>query len=210
MISPWTFEDRDMVKHFDSHIRSHLPWYNMMHDMVVLLIKNYVPDGGNVVDVGASTGNLVHKLLQIAKHRDMGIVAVEKSYAMEEHMEERFGKLVDFDQITILRNFSSVEHEHVDAYVACLTLSFVNPSKRQEMIDCMIENAKRAVIIVDKVCDHDAYLAAVLRRMTLQMKLDAGVSPQEALIKEMSLSGVQIPLDPSMLGEDAKQFFRIG
>jgi hypothetical protein len=42
------------------------------------------------------------------------------------------------------------------------------------------------------------------------MKLDAGVSPEEALLKDMSLAGVQIPLDSYLLGEDANPFFRVG
>jgi tRNA (cmo5U34)-methyltransferase len=44
----------------------------------------------------------------------------------------------------------------------------------------------------------------------MQFKLQQGAKPEDVLNKEMSLAGVQIPFDPSMLGADAKQFFRMG
>lgn len=206
----WTFEGNAVVKIFDDHIRKHLPWYDMMHDMVIHLVRNYITDNTNVVDFGASTGNLVHKILKLAETTDLGIIAVEKSIAMQEHMEERFGNLVDHDLLTITGNIFDIQTERIDVYIACMTLSFINTSEREKIIDHMLRHAKRAVIIVDKVGDYQGYLSAVMRRMTIQMKLNAGVTPEEALLKEMSLSGVQVPLDPRTLGRGAKEFFRMG
>ena len=206
----WSFDGEAVAKGFDSHIRSHLPWYDMMHDMVIHLVRNYITDNTNVVDFGASTGNLVDKLLILAETRDLGVIAVEKSFAMQSHMENRFGNLVDNDLLTITRNMFDIQTEKTDVFIACMTLSFINPSEREKIIDHMYKHAKRAVIIVDKVGDYQGYLSAVMRRMTIQMKLNAGVEPEEALLKEMSLSGVQVPLDPRTLGRGAKEFFRMG
>jgi tRNA (cmo5U34)-methyltransferase len=36
-----------------------------------------------------------------------------------------------------------------------------------------------------------------------------GAKPEDVLIKEMSLAGIQIPIDIELLG-NAKQFFRMG
>jgi tRNA (cmo5U34)-methyltransferase len=44
----------------------------------------------------------------------------------------------------------------------------------------------------------------------MHFKLQQGAKPEDVLNKEMSLAGVQIPIDPAILGADAKQFFRMG
>jgi tRNA (cmo5U34)-methyltransferase len=44
----------------------------------------------------------------------------------------------------------------------------------------------------------------------MHFKLQQGAKPEDVLTKEMSLAGVQIPIDPAMLGTNAKQFFRMG
>jgi tRNA (cmo5U34)-methyltransferase len=203
----WTFDDPKVVEGFNEHIRTHLPFYEMMHDMVAYLIKNYLPSEGSVVDLGASTGNLIHKILPTLIQREASVVAVDNSYEMIKDIDTRFNE--EIKSGIVHTKFHCLFDSH-DIYVACLVLSFVPVNERQEMINKMIENATTAVIIVDKIIDHDGYLASVLRRLTIHMKLKAGVGKVQALEKEMSLAGVQIPLDPAMLGEDAKLFFRVG
>jgi hypothetical protein len=44
----------------------------------------------------------------------------------------------------------------------------------------------------------------------MHWKIRQGAELGAVTTKEMSLAGVQIPFDPSMLGADAKQFFRMG
>jgi tRNA (cmo5U34)-methyltransferase len=206
----WTFDDPEIVINFNNHIRRHLPWYDMMHDTVVHLIKNYLPRGGTVVDFGASTGNLTDKLLPLVKERFGEIHAVETSKEMRNYMALRFSKEIESTHVKV-DSFSSLMN--ADIYVACLTLSFINPAKRQKVLKDMIDRARTAVIIVDKVETRSEYLSTVLRRLTTQMKLDAGVSAEEVVAKDLSLSGIQIPLDPyllDLLDDDAKPFFRVG
>ena len=206
-MTQWTFNDPEIVVKFNNHIRSHLPWYDMMHDTVAHLIKNYLPQNGRVVDYGASTGNLVDKLLPLIRERSAEVHAIDTSQEMRNYMELRFSKEIETTHVTVEPCSSLME---ADIYVACLTLSFISPTKRDRVIRDMVDRARRAVIIVDKVQINSSYLETVLKRLTIKMKLDAGVSPEEALLKDMSLAGVQIPLDPYLLGEDAKPFFRVG
>lgn len=207
MTKQWTFNDPETVINFNNHIRSHLPWYDLMHDTVAHLIKNYLPQQGKVVDFGASTGNLVAKILPTVKERFGEVHAIDASHEMRNYMELRFSKEIETTHVKV-DSYSTFGK--ADIYVACLTLSFINPVDRDKVIEHMVDRARRAVIIVDKVETRSEYLSAVLRRLTTQMKLDAGVSAEEALTKDLSLSGVQIPLDPYLLGEDAKPFFRVG
>lgn len=209
MTKQWTFNDPETVINFNNHIRSHLPWYDLMHDTVAHLIKNYLPQEGKVVDFGASTGNLVAKILPTVKERFGEVHAIDTSHEMRNYMELRFSKEIETTHVKVAPYSSLMEAE---IYIACLTLSFVNPIRREDVLKDMVERAERAVIIVDKVETRSEYLSAVLRRLTTQMKLDAGVSAEEALTKDLSLSGVQIPVKPYELlaGYDAKPFFRVG
>lgn len=209
MTKQWTFDDPETVIKFNNHIRSHLPWYDMMHDTVAHLIKNYLPKGGTVVDFGASTGNLVAKILPLIKERSAQVEAIDSSYEMMNYMDLRFSEEVNAGHVKV-SSYSNISKP--DIYVACLTLSFINPINRDKAFKDMVDAAKRAVIIVDKVETRSEYLSAVLRRLTTQMKLDAGVSAEEILEKDLSLSGVQIPVNPYELLAmyDAKPFFRVG
>ena len=209
MTKQWTFDDPETVIKFNNHIRSHLPWYDMMHDTVAHLIKNYLPKGGTVVDFGASTGNLVAKILPLIKERSAEVYAVDTSNEMLDYMGLRFSqeieeKIVNVDAYEVPAN--------PDIFVACLTLSFIKPAKREKYFKEIFDKTKTAVIIVDKVESRSEYLSTVLKRLTTQMKLDAGVSAEEVLEKDLSLSGVQIPVDPYELLAmyDAKPFFRVG
>lgn len=49
-----------------------------------------------------------------------------------------------------------------------------------------------------------------MRRLTMSWKLNNGARPEDIISKELSLSGVQRPLNPAVLGPDARQFFAFG
>ena len=54
------------------------------------------------------------------------------------------------------------------------------------------------------------YPATVLARLTWASKLDQGAEPGAVVKKELALSGIQRPLYPGELGEDAVEVFRFG
>jgi len=91
-------------------------------------------------------------------------------------------------------------------------MMFIPLDKRKALIDSARSNCKQGgvIVVVDKVCDHQGYFSTVLKRLTMHFKLQQGAKPEDVLTKEMSLAGVQIPIDPAILGPDAKQFFRMG
>ena len=57
---------------------------------------------------------------------------------------------------------------------------------------------------------YGGYPATVLARLTWASKLDQGAEPGAVVRKELSLSGIQRPLYPGELGEDAVEVFRFG
>jgi tRNA (cmo5U34)-methyltransferase len=209
-MSSWTFDTPEIASTFDSHVREQLPWYDMVTDAVCYITRNYLPEYGVVVDVGASTGNMIDKLMPLTSERFADVVAIEKSYAMCEVLKKKYKK----SDCVVVENYDVTKADlpKADVYIVFLTMMFLPIQKRKTVIDAMRANCKQGgvIVVVDKICDHGGYFATVLKRLTMQFKLQQGAKPEDVLNKEMSLAGVQIPINPTILGEDAKQFFRMG
>lgn len=201
----WTFESREVADKFDKHVREQLPWYDMLTDAVVYITRNYLTEGNRVVDIGASTGNLSKKLLPLAQERNGRVLAIEKSYQMILKME-------DMEEIGVMHaDITDVDIPEAQVYILFLTLMFIPVDKRQKLLDALADKVKvgGCVIIVDKICDHGGYFSTVMKRLTWNWKIQQGAEAEDIINKEMSLAGVQIPLDNYLLDE-AKQFFRMG
>ena len=206
----WTFETPEIAKSFDSHVREQLPWYDMVTEAVCYIIRNYLPQHGTVVDIGASTGNLIDKISPLVNERNGGVVAIEKSKDMVEILSSKYK---GSDRVIILNdNIVDVQVPYADVYVLFLTLMFIPIEHREDVLNKIKGRCSKggAIIVVDKICDHGGYFSTVLKRLTMHFKLQQGAKPEDVLTKEMSLAGIQIPIDPEILGSDAKQFFRMG
>ena len=210
MMNSWTFETKEIAETFDSHVREQLPWYDMVTDAVVYIARNYLPEFGVVVDIGASTGNMVDKLMPLTFERMADVVAIEKSISMCDVLKNKYKK----SDCVVVENSDVTRGDlpKANVYILFLTMMFIPIDKRKALMDSMRANCKQGgvIVVVDKICDHGGYFATVLKRLTMQFKLQQGAKPEDVLNKEMSLAGVQIPIDPAILGADAKQFFRMG
>jgi len=209
-MSSWTFDTPEIASTFDSHVREQLPWYDMVTDAVVYIARNYLPEFGTVVDIGASTGNMVDKLMPLTVERWADVIAIEKSIPMCKVLQTKYenSEYVSVQNV----NITNSEMPEAEVYIMFLTMMFIPTERRKALMKAMRANCTKGgvIIVVDKVCDHSGYFATVLKRLTMQFKLQQGAKPEDVLNKEMSLAGVQIPIDPAILGEDAKQFFRMG
>jgi len=209
-MNSWTFNTPEIANSFDSHVREQLPWYDMVTDSVVYIIKNYLSENNSIVDIGASTGNMIEKLLPLVKERSCDMVAIEKSESMYKVLLEKFGSIpfLDIDNSDVL----DIHMPKGQIYILFLTLMFIPVSMRQKLLQRIKESCVEGgvIIVVDKVCDHSGYFSTVLKRLTWNQKILQGAKPEDILIKEMSLAGVQIPINATILGDDAKLFFRMG
>ena len=205
----WTFETLEIANTFDNHVREQLPWYDMVTESVAYIIKNYLSENDTVVDIGASTGNMIEKIFPLVQERSCYITAIEKSESMFDKLKNKYAnesciELVDSDVMDI-------ELPKAKVYILFLTLMFIPIHQRQKLMQRIKDKCEEGgvIIIVDKVCDHHGYFSTVLKRLTMHFKLLQGAKPEDVLIKEMSLAGVQIPIDISLLG-NAKEFFIMG
>src|SRR5690606_24935311 len=80
----WTFEDGRVASAFDRHVREQLPWYDLATGAVAHICRHYIPDGGLVYDIGASTGNIGRAIEKTLEQRRARLVAIEPSKAMRD------------------------------------------------------------------------------------------------------------------------------
>jgi tRNA (cmo5U34)-methyltransferase len=207
----WTFDSKEIAETFDDHVREQLPWYELVTEAVTYITRNYLPHRGVVVDIGASTGNMVHKIAPLVSERLGEIIAIEKSASMCDVLRNKYAKKNDWIHVKEMDITKTIMPKG-DVYIMFLTMMFISVEHRKALINAMRANCKRGgvIVVVDKVCDHQGYFSTVLKRLTMHFKLQQGAKPEDVLTKEMSLAGIQIPIDPAILGNDAKQFFRMG
>jgi tRNA (cmo5U34)-methyltransferase len=191
----WTFKNKEVALNFDKHVRDTLPWYDISTNAVIHIARHYINDNGLVYDIGASTGNIGKKLKQTLDDRNAELIAIEPSYEMA-NLYNGGGQL----QVISAEN---VQYKPFDVAICFLSLMFVESEKRPKLLLDLYNSCKKGgvIIILDKAESQSGYLGTVLYRMTLDGKLKQGITPEDIIKKEMSLSGVQRPIEHRLLEE---------
>jgi tRNA (cmo5U34)-methyltransferase len=202
----WTFDNTDVAANFDSHVREQLPWYDIVSTAIAQIGNHYIPEYGVVYDIGASTGNIEKVLMNTLSDRGARFIPIEKS----PDMVAAYTGLND----VLVMDATDVEYEPFDFAVCFLSMMFIPPHKRIALMDTLMHNLRDggALVIVEKTIPMGGYAATVLSRLTLKEKLNNGASPEDIITKELSLSGVQRPIDQDKLFANYKytEFFRYG
>lgn len=202
--SNWTFETAEVAKGFDRHVREQLPWYDLATNAITHIARHYISEGGLVYDVGAATGNIARALQPVLDDRGARIINVEPSAAMVEKF--------DGPGEVICARAEDVIYEGFDLAVVFLTLMFIEPRRRVRVMNHLRQSCRPggAIIVFDKLEPAGGYLSTVFYRLTLAGKRAAGVPPAEIIEKELSLSGVQRPINEEQLSGDAHLWFKFG
>lgn len=203
--SQWTFKRQDVAENFDAHVREQLPWYEMATALVAHVGRHYLPRGGLMYDVGCATGNVGQSLEPEIDGRGVRYVPIDESAEMQELFAgPQRGNFV-------LADARDYEYKPFDFAVVFLTLMFFPPADQHAFIERLrrLVRPGGAILVFDKCLAPVGYPATVLWRLTLQAKLDAGADPGQITRKELSLAGVQRPIDPAIL-EPYVEVFRFG
>lgn len=200
----WTFEE-GFAKKFDSHVREQLPWYELVTESVAYITRNYLPKNGVIYDIGCSTGNMTLALKELIHERNAEIIALDQSEEMCEIYK------YNTDNLYEVRTCDATLHDYksFDIAILMLTTMFFPVNKQEKFIDHLYEKMNKggAIIVVDKFCDEHGYFSTVMKRLTMFWKLKNGAKAEDILNKELSLSGVQRPIN---IPKNAKQFFQLG
>lgn len=192
----WKF--RNIADTFDSHVREQLPWYDLVIDSIAFMVKNFVPQDGLIYDIGGSTGNIKKLLSSTITERNLKYYTIDNVPQMKPD---------------IVANATKYDYDMFDCVILNLTMMFIPVKERKEFLNNLICNLNvgGCIIIVDKFIQNESYLSTVFRRMTLYWKYNNGVKCSNIIEKELSLSGIQIPLYEKDMGKlNAQKFFQFG
>ena len=187
----WTFKDEAVADRFDQHVRETLPWYDLATHGVAHLIRAYVPDGGLVYDIGASTGNIARAVADTIESRSVTFIGIEPS--------EQMVAIYDAPGEIVQSTATEYAFEPFDVAVLFLVMMFIPVREREQLLDRLhsLIRPGGAIIVVDKFPLADGYLGSTIHRWTMKQKQIGGITPEEIAEKELSLVGVQRPVDPT-------------
>tara|TARA_Y100000310_G_C20677315_1_gene813841 strand:- start:456 stop:1112 length:657 start_codon:yes stop_codon:yes gene_type:complete len=199
----WTFHSEQIAKGFDEHVREQLPWYDLVTSMIVHYARNYIPQNGVVYDIGCSTGNIGIAIQDILQSRQCKFIAIDNSQDMENAYRG--------PELFTRADIETYDFGMYDFGIMFLSLMFVRVNRRGEVLRNIrrLRNPGGALIVFDKMQHAGGYAGTVLQRLALSEKIRAGVSPSNVIDKELSLSGVQRPLESSLI-EEATPIFQFG
>ena len=201
----WSFKRVDVAAGFDAHVREQLPWYALATGMVRHYARHFIPEGGTVIDIGASTGNVARALAETLEHRGARLLALDNAAEMLA-LYEGPGEAIHGDATT----FDFAEQQP-DLIVAFLVLMFLPPALRARTIARMKAALQPggALIVFDKREPSAGEVGQISYRLALAAKHENGASADAILRKELSLAGVQRPLSPEEI-DGFHEIFRFG
>lgn len=200
----WTFKNASVAAGFERHVREQLPFYELVSGAVAHIARHYLPEGGRLYDIGASTGNITRLLSDSLKSRNIEAVSLDNSPDMA-NLFDGYGRY----ELTDVLDYP---YERFDVATLFLVLMFLPVSKRKQYLQHLYENLNEggALIVVDKTEDANRYIGTIFRRLTLAGKVASGVDANEILKKELSLSGIQRPITTAVFPFVYYEFFRFG
>jgi tRNA (cmo5U34)-methyltransferase len=198
----FNFNNSDIVKNFDSHVRSQLPWYDLILDAIEHIVINYLPNDGLIYDIGSATGNTSLKIANIVSSRNAELISIDASKKMIDSFK---GK-----NKCVLSKAEDFKYKKHDISILFLTFMFIPVSKRRSFLSKLKKkvNTGGCIILVDKCIPEKGYQAIVNTRMTIKEKIK-NETAEDILKKELSLSGIQRPIDKELF-ENNMEFFRFG
>ncbi len=217
----WSFDAEGVADNFNQHVREQLPWYDMMWDAVDMLLRHYVSEGCAILDVGASTGELMRRCGWIDNVNESRVMAIEPSEKMAKVLS-RDGLYDKVYKMTVdwydgNRRYEQ-DYPKKDVILCILTVQFWGQQVNQKRIlGELYENHLNdggVLIVVDKF-EQAPLLSLPMKRLGWEAKLKNGATYEDVMKKELSLVGVQVPLPKAYEPRDlickiGELFFKYG
>jgi tRNA (cmo5U34)-methyltransferase len=171
-----------------------------MRDTVIKMISPIITNGGHILDLGCSHGEMIAKLIKdLGSSMYVNYVGVDSSTAMVSKARTRFA---DDERVTIVHgNIADAEMQRLryDSILSILTLQFIPVEHRQDILkqvhDALTPNG--CFILVEKVLGESSSGQDHLVSVYHQMKKDNGYSEEQVEAKRVSLQNVLVPLRAS-------------
>ena len=191
----WTFKDKEVADKFDSHVVQSVPFYNVFHDMIVTFSRYFIMDGTNAIDLGTSTGHLLHKIQQANLCKDSKFYGIDYSEEMIDKAKQFYPEL-NFLNSDLTKEGSLDGYGKVTFVSSMLCLQFINPNYRDFILHNIYSNMENggAFVIVEKIKSTNVDLHDIYNNKYWEFKRESGISDKEIVDKNFSLQGQMFPL----------------
>lgn len=195
---------------FDDMLARSVPFYAEMQRMLGEIVTDFAQEGSNLYDLGCSTCTT---LLTLDPLLPAGVrfVGVDSSADMLRLAREKLVKAKVKREYELLRADlnQGVEVENASVVIMSLTLQFVRPLHRQQIIRSIAQgtNAGGCLLVIEKVLSRDSDLNRYFIKYYYDFKRRNGYTDMEIAQKREALENVLIPY---RLEENRELFLKSG
>ncbi|MFB7496073.1 methyltransferase [Streptomyces sp. NPDC056161] len=192
----WQFTP-DVAAVFPEHVRASVPFYDAIQDLVAEASDWLLPDGGLVVDLGASTGTTIHRIATRHPARALRARLYDTEPAMLTRAAELLASLsnltTEYDDSDIRQPVNP--HEGADLTLALFTLQFLSVPDRVTALHHARQGASAtgALIVAEKVRPPDSRWAEIAYDASHDWKAQHGITDSAIRAKARALRGVLQP-----------------
>jgi tRNA (cmo5U34)-methyltransferase len=178
---------------FDDMVKRSVPGYQSMLELIGLSVREYGKNNTNYFDLGASTGASSLALGLNNIHINNNIIAIDNSKEMTKKCKKNLQNKIDNISV-ICADIQDIKITNATVTVLNLTLQFIEPSKRQKLIDNIYKglNSKGVLIIFEKIHFDNKIKQEQITKLHLDFKLANGYSKLEIGAKRKALENILI------------------
>ena len=189
----WEFTD-EVADHFDSHVRKSIPLYEEIQDMTVNLSEWFIHNGSTVYDIGASTGETIHRLQRKhASKENVIFTGIDNSEKMVKHARKKVSaRNVRF----LCQDVLQTEFEEADLIISLFTLQFLGIAERTKVLHRLFQSLRSggALILGEKVLAEEGRFDEIWVELYWDFKRSQGLTDDQILHKARSIRGVLRPI----------------
>jgi tRNA (cmo5U34)-methyltransferase len=188
--------DEQVAEVFPDMIRRSVPGYGVLIEMIGPVVQRHLQPEARCYDLGCSLGAVTLALRRPAQAARVQIIAVDSSFAMLRRLAGTLRRLPDAAHVQPLcADIADVRIERACAVVLNLTLQFVAPEKRLELLRRVRTGLLPGGVLVltEKVCFDDPLEQATMTGLHEAFKRANGYSELEISRKRSALERVLIP-----------------
>lgn len=188
----WTFSG-NVVKSFSEHVKKSVPLYTEGHNLVCQISDYFLHDGSYCYELGVSTGELIKKLAERHRNKNINFVGIDIEPDM---INEAKSNLSGFSNVDIeIADILLYEYKKADLIVSYYTIQFIPPRIRQDLINIIFKtlNWGGCFLLFEKVRGPDARFQDMCTGIYNDYKLKQGYTADEIIAKSRSLKGVFEP-----------------
>jgi tRNA (cmo5U34)-methyltransferase len=187
----WSFGGK-VPKIFEKHIEKSVPSYIEGHNLILKLSEYFVENNSVIYDIGCSTGNLLKKLNQYVKKKNISFYGIEIEKKMFQYAKSN---LKNSSIKLINKDISKIKLKKSNLILSYYTLQFIPTSVRQDVVNKIYNslNWGSAFIVFEKIRGNDARFENIFNSLYSEFKYENKFSKKHIYDKAKSLRGVMGP-----------------